>query len=256
MLLAIDIGNTNTVLGLYEGEKLKADWRIATYRAHMFDEYGVLFKNLFELKEVGKPQKAIISSVVPPVEQEIAQALKIYWQIESAIVSNAALKAIIAIETDRPQEVGVDMLVNAVAAFDYDAKSIIVVDFGTATTFNLLLKPNRFLGAVIAPGPRTAADALALQTAKLPRIDLVPPQKVIGTNTTESMQSGIVLGHASMVEGMVARIAKEFSTKPLVIATGGFSIVLKNICQAIDICDPLLTLKGLQKIDSIKNDYL
>ena len=186
--------------------------------------------------------------MVPPVEQEIAQALEVYWQIESTIVNSALLKDIVAIETDRPSEVGIDMLVNAVAAFDYDARALIVVDFGTATTFNLLLKPNRFLGVAIAPGPRTAADALALQTAKLPRIDLIPPQKVIGTNTVESMQSGIVLGHVSMVEGMVARFAKESPSKPLVVATGGFSTVLKDVCQSIDVCEPLLTLKGLQKI--------
>ena len=253
MLLAIDIGNTNTVLGLYEKEKLKASWRIATDRTRMLDEYVVLFKNLLELKAISKPKKAIISSVVPPVEQEIVKALKTYWQIESTVVTSALLKEILTIETDRPQEVGVDMLVNAVAAFDYDTQAIIVIDFGTATTFNLLLKPNRFLGVAIAPGPRTAADALVQQTAKLPRIDLIPPQKVIGTNTIESMQSGIVLGHISMVEGMIARFSKECPSKPLVIATGGFSMVLKDICQDIDICEPLLTLKGLQIIANLRS---
>lgn len=252
MLLAIDIGNTNTVLGLYQGGNLQANWRIATNKTRMSDEYIVLFKNLLELKGIDVPKQAIISSVVPPVEQEIANTLQAYWQIESTIVNSDLLQEIITIETDRPQEVGTDMLVNAVAAFKHTARALIVIDFGTATTFNLLLKPNRFVGAAIAPGPRTSADALALHTAKLPRIDLLPPQTAIGTNTIDAMRSGIVLGHISMVEGMIASFAQEcarkYDTKPLVIATGGFALILRDLCKSINVYDSLLTLTGLYEI--------
>lgn len=249
MLLAVDVGNTNTVLGLYEGDTLVENWRVATDRKRMADEYAVMLKGLLELGGYPAPQQAIISSVVTPVEKELAYALERYWQAPSSLVSSDSLAGILQIETDDPREVGADMLVNSVAALRYDAEAIIIVDFGTATTFNLLLKPNRFLGVAIAPGPMTAADALSSKTAQLPRVDLSAPAKAIGTDTIGSLKSGLVFGYASLVDGMVARFIEESDPamgKPLVISTGGFAKALEGLCRNVDVVDPLLTLEGLR----------
>ncbi len=248
MLLAVDVGNTSTVLGLFEGAALRANWRIATDRMRMADQYAVLLKNLLELSSLAPPEEAIISSVVPHVERELSSALKRYWRVESLGVSSQSLKGLLSVETDNPTEVGADRLVNSVAALEYDAESFIVVDFGTATNFDVIQKPDRLLGVALAPGPLVAAEALFAKAAKLPRVELVAPERAIGKNTVTALQSGLVFGYAEMVDGMVRRLSEELESKPLVIATGGFAEVVKGHCRRVDRYEPLLTLYGLRLI--------
>ena len=251
MLLAVDVGNTSTVLGLFGGETLRAHWRVSTDRNRMADQYAVLVKNLLELDTLEPPDRAIISSVVPHVERELSLALKTYWQVESTGVSSSSLAPLLSVETDNPKEVGADRMVNAVAALHYDAEAFIIVDFGTATNFDVVVKPNRLLGVALAPGPLVAAEALFARAAKLPRVDLVAPQRAIGKNTVSALQSGLVFGYAEMVDGMVARLSKELEPSigtPLVIATGGFAEVIEGHAQKIDVFAPMLTLNGLRII--------
>lgn len=251
MLLAVDVGNTSTVLGIFEGAQLRAHWRVNTERMRMADQYAVLLKSLLELESLSPPDRAVISSVVPPAERELSTALKRYWQLDSLVVSSSALAPLLSVETDNPNEVGADRLVNAVAALQYDADALIIIDFGTATNFDLVVKPNRLLGVALAPGPMIAADALFARAAKLPRVDLVAPEHAVGKNTVSALQSGLVFGYAAMVDGMVARIAGELDAncgKPFVIATGGFASVIENHCEQVDLFEPLLTLRGLQVI--------
>ena len=251
MLLAVDVGNTSTVLGLFEGETMRAHWRVATDQTRMADQYAVLLKNLLELDNLAPPTHAVISSVVPHVQRELALALSTYWQVESLGVSSGLLEPLLSVETDNPREVGADRMVNAVAALAYGADALIVVDFGTATNFDVIVKPNRLLGVALAPGPLVAAEALFSRAAKLPRVDLSAPEYAIGKNTVTALQSGLVFGYAEMVDGMVARLAREVDAdlgKPLVVATGGFAEVIEGHCHRVDVFEPLLTLKGLQII--------
>ncbi|WP_117237387.1 type III pantothenate kinase [Thermus sediminis] len=247
MLLAVDIGNTSTALGLFEGERLIAHFRIHTDRMRMESEYRVLLKNLFTLEGLPPPTSAILSSVVPPVEREMGRAIEGLFGVQARVVDAEATGLVVAIEN--PKEAGADRLVNAVGALAYPSPTgrYIVVDFGTATTFDLVEAPNRYLGGAITIGPQTAADALAQRTAKLPRIDLVPPKGVVGKNTLEALRSGLVLGYAALVEGMVRRF-KEEAGEALVIATGGFAETLRPICPSFDLVDEDLTLRGLLRI--------
>jgi type III pantothenate kinase len=247
MLLAVDIGNTSTALGLFEGERLVARFRIHTDRMRMESEYRVLLKNLFALEGLPSPKAALLSSVVPPVEREMARAIEGLFGVKAWVVDAEATGLEVAI--DNPKEAGADRLVNAVGALGYPSPTgrYIVVDFGTATTFDLVEAPNRYLGGAITIGPQTAADALAQRTAKLPRIDLVPPERAVGKNTLEALRSGLVLGYAALVEGMVRRF-KEEAGEALVIATGGFAETLRPICPSFDLVDEDLTLKGLLRI--------
>ena len=251
MLLAVDVGNTSTVLGMFEGSRLVANWRVATNRIRMADQYAVFVKSLLELEGVEPPDAAIISSVAPPVERELARALERYWGVESRTIDNVMLHdaGLLRVETDSPREVGADRMVNAVAALEYEAEGFIVVDFGTATNFDLVLKPNRLLGVALAPGPMIAAEALFARAAKLPRVELVAPERAVGKNTVSALQSGLVFGYAEMVDGMVDRIRREAEGVPVtVIATGGFAEVLFEHCRNVDVHDPLLTLTGLRLI--------
>ncbi|MDQ3458263.1 MAG: type III pantothenate kinase [Deinococcota bacterium] len=251
MLLAVDVGNTSTVMGLYEGPELLAHWRVATDRMRMADQYAVLLKNLLELDGVPPPRRAIVSSVVPPAEREIGAALARYWGVTATVVRSDLVADLLVIETDNPREVGADRIVNAVAALEYDAAALVVVDFGTATNFDLVLKPNRLLGVALAPGPMIAADALFARAAKLPRVDLVAPAAAVGKNTVTALQSGLVFGYASMVDGMVRRFKREIDPAlgaPLVIATGGFATTLEGLCEEVMVTEPLLTLAGLRLI--------
>lgn len=252
MLLAVDVGNTSTVLGMFEDGELVANWRVATNRLRMADQYAVFFKSLFELEGVTPPDSAIISSVAPPVERELAQALHRYWGVDSTKIDSAVLQdaGLLQVETDNPREVGADRMVNAVAALEHDAEAFVVVDFGTATNFDLIVKPNRLLGVALAPGPMIAAEALFARAAKLPRVELIAPATAVGKNTVTALQSGLVFGYAEMVDGMVGRIRREAEgiEKITVIATGGFSEVVRGHCRTVDVYDPLLTLTGLRLI--------
>ena len=247
MLLAVDIGNTSTALGVFSGERLVAHFRIHTDRMRMESEYRVILKNLFALEGLPPPQAALLSSVVPPVEREMKRAIEKLFGVKAQVVDAESTGLEVLIEN--PKEAGADRLVNAVGALSYKSPTgrYIVVDFGTATTFDLVEAPNRYLGGAITIGPQTAVDALAARTAKLPRIDLVPPKGVVGKNTLEALRSGLVLGYAALVEGMVRRF-KEEAGEALVIATGGFAETLKDLCPSFDVVDEDLTLKGLLRI--------
>ncbi|RTG99395.1 pantothenate kinase [Thermus scotoductus] len=247
MLLAIDIGNTSTALGVFSGEELVAHFRIHTDRMRMESEYRVMLRNLFALENLPPPNAALLSSVVPPVEREMKEAIEKLFSIKAQVVDAGATGLEVCI--DNPKEAGTDRLVNAVGALGYESPTgrYIVVDFGTATTFDLVEAPNRYLGGAITIGPQTAADALAARTAKLPRIDLVPPTQVVGKNTLDALRSGLVLGYAALVEGMVRRFKEEVG-EALVIATGGFAETLRDLCPSFDVVDEDLTLKGLLRI--------
>ena len=251
MLLAVDIGNTSTVLGLCGGPELVADWLIATDRTRMADEYAVIVRNLLELDGLKPPGKAIISSVAPPVDRELAQAMQKYWGTTSTMVTTSTLNGLLKVETDNPREVGADRMVNSVAALEREADAFIVVDFGTATNFDLIVKPDRLLGVALAPGPQVSAEALFQRAAKLPRVELVAPATAVGKNTVASLQSGLVFGYAEMVDGMVARMKREIDPafeRVEVIATGGFADVIRGHSRNVDAFEPLLTLQGLRII--------
>ena len=249
MLLAVDVGNTTTVLGMYRGADLVASWRVATDRMRMADEYAVLLSRLLELAALEPPHRAIVSSVVPPVAPELSDALRRYWGVPARLVTSDMVAPLLEVATDNPREVGADRMVNAVAALQYDAGAFIVVDFGTATNFDVVVRPNRLVGVALAPGPGVAAEALFARAAKLPRVDLVAPEHAIGRNTVTALQSGLVFGYAAMVDGMVERLSAEVESehgRPMVIATGGFAEVVRPHARRIDVTDPLLTLRGLR----------
>lgn len=247
-ILAIDVGNTNIVLGIYQQQELQCHWRIATRADTMADEFAVLFEKFFSMREVNIPNKAIISSVVPRIDSQMALALEHYWQIASLHIHADSIAPILSVETDNPREVGADFLANTVAAMKFAKAATIVVDFGTATKLSLSLEPNRFMGVSIAPGAMTAANALFRKGALLPDVKLEAPPYAVGTNTIHSLQSGLVLGHAAMVDGLVAHFCKEIPSEygePFVVATGGFATVMDDYCHSINHVAPLLTLDGL-----------
>ena len=246
MLLTIDVGNTTTGFGCFIGKEVVARWWVGTDRRRMAAEYQVLIKNLLDLNGAEAPDRVAIASVVPPVERELSNAMYLSYGIQAKVLvaSNSGLE----LAVDFPAEVGADRVANALGVLEYrDPRGrYLVVDFGTATTFDLVELPKTYLGGAIAPGPQTALDALTLRTAKLPQVELkVPERGVIGKNTVEQLQAGLVLGYASLVEGMIARI-KEVAGEALVIATGGFASTLAPVCPALEVVDPDLTFSGLR----------
>ncbi len=248
MLLAIDVGNTSTTMGLWQGDRLLARWRVGTSKKRMDAEYAVFLEQIFRQRGLPRPSAAVVASVVPPVEHELERAIDELWGVEALIVTPE--RAGLSVEIEHPQSVGADRLVNAraVLAYPNPHRRYIVVDFGTATTFDLVESPNRYLGGAIAPGPETAAEALAARAAMLPRFDLVPPPRgVIGKNTVEALQSGLVLGYAALVDGMVRRIKQEVG-EALVVGTGGFARTLEGLASELSLVDADLTLKGLRLI--------
>lgn len=252
MLLAVDVGNTSTVLGLYQGATLAAHWRISTDARRMQDQYAVLLRTLFELDEAGPPERAIVSSVVPHAGREIAGALERRYRASTVQVTHETVAPLLRIETERPAEVGADRLVNALAALRYEGDAVIAVDFGTAANFDLIVHPDRLLGVALAPGPMIAAEALFERAAKLPRVDLTAPARAVGRNTVDALRSGLVFGYAEMVDGMVARIEREAREvigahgRLRVVATGGFADVVGPHASRIEVVDPWLTLEGLR----------
>jgi type III pantothenate kinase len=251
MLLAIDVGNTNTVLGLYklESEKpeLAAHWRVTTHRAQTSDEYGVLFVNLFEMNGM-KPNQVthiIISSVVPPVDSTLRQVCETYFHLEPLYVE-PGIKTGMPVLVDNPAELGADRLVNAIAAFERYGGPCIVVDFGTATTFDVISAKGEYLGGAISPGLGISADALFSRAARLGRVDIKRPAKVIGTNTVTHLQTGLYYGYIGLVDGILARIIAELGTEPKVIATGGLARQISADSRYIAEIDDMLTLDGLR----------
>jgi type III pantothenate kinase len=251
MLLALDVGNTNTVLGLYDlgGSKpmLAAHWRVTTHRTQTVDEYGVLFVNLFTMHGKSSEQVThiIISSVVPPVESTLRQVCKDYFHIEPMFVE-PGIKTGVPVLVDNPSELGADRLVNAVAAFDRYGGPCVIVDFGTATTFDVVSARGEYIGGAIAPGLGISADALFSRAARLGRIDIRRPAKVIGTNTVTHLQSGLYFGYIGLVDGILERIANELGAQPKVVATGGLARQIAADSRYIKEIDDMLTLDGLR----------
>ena len=255
MLLTLDVGNTNTVLGLYRlnSEELLAHWRISTRRDQTADEYGVLFLNLFAMRkiEVTEIASIIISSVVPPVDSTLRQVCDRYFNLKPVFVE-PGIKTGMPILVDNPAEVGADRLVNSVAAFTRYGGPCIVVDFGTATTFDHVSAKGEYLGGVICPGLAISADALFAHAARLFRVDVKKPCRVVGTNTVAAVQSGLYYGYLGLVDGILERMLQEMrsadSPEPKVIATGGLARLIADDSRFIQTIDDMLTLDGLRLI--------
>jgi type III pantothenate kinase len=248
-LLTIDVGNTNTVLGVHAGAEVEAHWRLTTRREQTADEYGILIRNLFTLGSV-EPQGiagVAIASVVPSLTSVLVQLSRQYLG-QDPLVVEPGVRTGMPILYEPPGDVGADRIVNGVAAFAAFGGPVIVVDFGTATTFDVVTRKGEYLGGVICPGVGISADALFQRAARLPRVDVRNPGRVIGRSTVGSMQSGLYFGYASLVEGLIARIRAELGEPGRVVATGGLAETLAGDIPSIEAVDPLLTLTGLRLI--------
>jgi type III pantothenate kinase len=261
MLLVVDVGNTNTVLGVYEmgipgfagkaggPPRLVAHWRVATVMTHTVDEYGVLFRNLFA---IGKVEAAdvrgiIISSVVPPLDSTLREVCERYFHLKPLFVE-PGIKTGMPVLYENPQEVGADRVVNGVAAFEKYGGPCVVVDLGTATTFDAVSRKGEYMGGVISPGIGISARALFEHTARLPFVDIRKPSKVIGTNTVGSIQSGLFFGYLGLVDGILERLIAEMGADTKVVATGGLASLIGDHSKYIKHVDDLLTLDGLRII--------
>lgn len=259
MLLVLDVGNTNTVLGVYEAgisgfagkeqPRLIEHWRVATVRTHTVDEYGVLFRNLFAIGKVEAEdvRGIIISSVVPPMDSTLREVCERYFHLKPLFVE-PGIKTGMPVHYDNPQEVGADRIVNGVAAFEKYGGPCVVVDFGTATTFDAVSRKGEYMGGVIAPGIGISAQALFENTARLPLVDIRMPARLIGTNTVGSIQSGLFFGYLGLVDGILQRMVAELGPQTKVVATGGLAPLIGEHSKYIKEVDDLLTLDGLRII--------
>lgn len=249
MLLAIDIGNTTVVWGIYEGRTLKGHWRLATEASKTADEYGILFVNILQQAGIDTNQitDAILSSVVPSLTAVFDEMVETYFNHTPLIVSSD-LDMGIQIAYPNPLEIGSDRLVNAAAAYARYKTCLILVDFGTATTFCAISPHGEYLGGAIAPGLGIASEALFTRTAKLPKVDLTRPKTVIGKDTAGSMQSGLIFGYAGLVDELVTRMQVELGQQATVIATGGLASLIAPESRTIQEVRPFLTLEGLELI--------
>jgi type III pantothenate kinase len=247
MLLVFDIGNSNIVLGTYEGKKLLRHWRISTDRSKTGDEYGMLINNLFRYQGIRMTDidAIIISSVVPPLMVPMVKMCERYFHIHPLVVG-PGIKTGVRLKYENPREIGADRIVNVVGAYEQYGGPLIVIDIGTATTFDVVADNGDFLGGVIAPGLGSSADALFQRAAKLPRIELVTPKNVICRNTITGMQAGIIFGYVGQIDEIVRRIKKEMGTEMKVVATGGYARMISRESQTIDKIDHFLTLTGLR----------
>jgi type III pantothenate kinase len=262
MLLALDVGNTNTVLGLYSLEsdsttQLVAHWRVSTHRTQTADEYGVLFTSLFNMHGLSTSQvhHIIISSVVPPVESTLLQVCESYFHLKPLFVE-PGIKTGMPVLVDNPAELGADRLVNAIAAYEKYGGPAIIVDFGTATTFDVVSAKGEYLGGVISPGLGISADALFSRAARLGRVDIKRPPKVIGTTTVTHIQSGLYYGYIGLVDGILERMIAEMAEAPRsspteppkILATGGLARLIAEDSRYISTIDDMLTLDGLRLV--------
>lgn len=249
MLLAMNVNNTNTSFGLHADGKWIVHWRVATDRAKQPDEYAMLLRNLFEYGQLEWSQitGVALSSVVPPITAVFVDLSRRYLGHDPLVVTHQ-LKTGVKILIDYPAEAGADRILNALGARTLHGCPCIVVDFGTATTFDAISAEGDYLGGAIAPGLGIAAEALFSKTAKLPRIELTSPPAAIGRNTVHAMQSGLVLGYVGLIEGLVAHIREELGGRARVVATGGMAHILAEQTTAIETVDPMLTLEGLRLI--------
>jgi type III pantothenate kinase len=247
MLLAIDIGNTNVVLGVFDGERMRENWRVGTKAQITADEYAMIVKDLFGFAglEFRQIDGVILSTVVPPLLPVMIEMSRKYFHLDPLVVS-IEMRTGIALRYENPGEIGADRIVNAVAAFKLFGGPIIIVDFGTATTFCAVTKQGEYLGGAITPGIKISAEALYQRAAKLPRVELARPSTVIGHDTVSAMQAGILFGYAGLVDGIVERMKKEFAPDARVIATGGLAELVAPETASIDEVRPHLTLEGLR----------
>lgn len=246
MLLAIDIGNTNIVAGIYKDETPLLTFRISTDKSKTADEYAVLLSDLIEKNGIKAStlSSSIISCVVPQLYDVFIETVKRYFHIQPLMVGSN-IKTGMPILYDNPEEVGADRIANSVAAFQKYRGCLIIVDFGTATTFDCVSQKGEYLGGVISPGITVSSDALFFKASKLPRVEFIKPANVIGKNTVESIQSGIVHGYAALVDGVIDKISKYLVDRPRVIATGGLATLIADESERIEEVDDHLTLKGL-----------
>ena len=262
MLLVIDVGNTNTVLGIFAQvahrpgedvtgteaaryERLVANWRVGSHLTRTVDEYGVIFRNLFSMAnlEVSAVRGIVISSVVPPLDSVLRQVCERYFNTKPLFIE-PGVKTGMQVLYDNPAEVGADRIVNAVAAFEKYGGPSVIVDFGTATTFDCISKKGEYIGGVICPGIGISADALFQRTARLPRVEIRKPARVIGSNTVGSLQSGLYYGYLGLVDGILERLVDELGAETRVIATGGLGALIGTASHFIKEVDEFLTLDG------------
>ena len=261
MLLVVNVNNTNTMIGLFRPsheqpgvpprfDQMVAHWRVATVRTKTADEYGMLFRNLFAMQQldVAEVRAVVVSSVVPPIDSTLRDAIERYFQTK-AIFVEPGVKTGMPVLVDNPAEVGADRIVNGVAAFERYGGPCIVVDIGTAITFDVISERGEYLGGAIAPGVGISAEALVQRTARLPKVDLRRPARVIGTNTVTHIQSGLFYGFVGLVDGLLERIIEEMGgTQPKIISTGGLATMIASGSRYIGIVDELLTLDGMRII--------
>jgi len=256
MLLAIDVGNSQTVCGIFKQGSLFCHWRLKTDREKTADELAARFLSLFTMQDIHfKDISGVIIASVVPTQQQAWQEFSLkYTGCTPLLVNTPTLKSGIKILTDNPADVGADRIVNAVAAFEQYGKSCIVVDFGTAITFDCVSARGEYLGGAIMPGMSISLDALSNRTARLPRVDIsIPPQKAIGANTVDAIRSGLLFGYGAMVDGLIKKLSAEFTETPQVIATGGMAELISAYTESIQIVDPMLTLKGLSLLHEKNN---
>jgi type III pantothenate kinase len=255
MLFVLDVGNTNAVLGVYGGEdlgkgpaRLLAHWRVSSNRNQTVDEYGVLFRNLFLMSRIDPKEikGIVISSVVPPIDSTLREVCEKYFQLKPLFIE-PGVKTGMPVHYDNPAEVGADRIVNGVAAFEKYGGPCVIVDFGTATTFDAVSAKGEYLGGVICPGIGISAEALFMRTARLPRVDIRKTPRVIGTNTVASLQSGLYYGYIGLIDGVLERLFGELG-KATVVATGGLAPLFGGGSKYISVVDDLLTLEGMRII--------
>jgi type III pantothenate kinase len=249
VLLAVDVGNSNVTLALFDGERLAADWRVTSHRERTADEVGLELRQLFDLRGLDTKivTGVVISSVVPNLNSALIEASRQYLNCEPVMVG-PGIKTSVRVRAENPREVGADRIANALAAFTKYGGPVVVIDFGTAVTYDAINAEGDYLGGAIAPGVEISLDALISHTAMLRRVEPVAPDSVIGRNTVTSIQSGLVWGFVAQVEGMVARMVKELGGSAHVVATGGQASLVAGLTHVIEKTDPLLTLEGLRLI--------
>ncbi|HIJ73146.1 MAG TPA: type III pantothenate kinase [Candidatus Hydrogenedentes bacterium] len=249
MLLVMDVGNSDTVAGLYDGEVLRGHWRISTGLYGTSDEWRVALAVLF--RQDGLDPAAVsgccISSVVPQANRHLERACRKAFAVEPLMIG-PGVKTGLVIQVENPKEVGADRIVNSVAAFEEYGGPLIVVDFGTATNFDVISESGEYRGGVIVPGVQMSADALFERCAKLPHVEIAKPPTVIGKNTVTHIQAALTYGYADLVDGLIGRMAEEMQASPRVVATGGLADVIAEVARKIDVVDPFLTLKGLRRV--------